>query len=200
MNIAVLASGKGSNFEALCRAAKKGDIKGKIKLLVTDVKTAYARKRAKKYDVPSIFVDPKQFKDRRSFDKEIVKILRKEKVELVVLAGFMRIITPYFVRAFKNRIMNIHPALLPSFKGTDAINRAHKYGVKVTGVTVHFVDDKVDHGPVVFQKALEIRENESLEDLEERIHRVEHSLYPKAVSLFSRGKLLVKGRKVFIRD
>jgi len=199
MNIAVLASGTGTNFEALCRVAKRGDIKGKIKLLITNVKTSYVRKRAEEYNVPWFFVDPKQFKSRESFDKEIVRILKKEKVELVILAGFMRIITPSFVKAFKNRILNIHPALLPSFKGTDAINRAYKYGVKVTGVTVHFVDDRIDHGPVVFQKAVEIRENESVKDLEERIHRVEHILYPKAVSLFSQGKLLVKGRKVFIR-
>ncbi len=200
MNIAVLASGTGTNFEALCRAVKRGDIKGKIKLLVTDVKTSYVRKRAEKYNIPWIFVDPKQFKNRESFDKEIIKILKKEDVELAVLAGFMRIITPFFVRAFKNRILNIHPSLLPSFKGTDAINRAYKYGVKVTGVTVHFVDDRVDNGPIIFQKAVEIRENESVKDLEERIHRIEHNLYPKAVKLFSQGKLLVKGRKVFIHS
>ena len=124
--------------------------------------------------------------------------LKREKIGLVVLAGFMRIITPVFINAFKNKILNIHPALLPSFKGTHGIDSAFNYGVKVTGVTVHLVDEKTDHGPVILQQALDIRENESLEELEARIHKIEHKLFPKAVKLFVEQRLKVRGRKVSI--
>ncbi|MCD6583630.1 MAG: phosphoribosylglycinamide formyltransferase [Candidatus Omnitrophica bacterium] len=199
MNIAILASGRGSNFQAIVRAVKERKIReAKVKLLITDKEDAYVRIRAKRLGVKDIFVDPKKFKTRQDFDREIVKILNKERIELVVLAGFMRILTPYFVRKFKNRVLNIHPALLPAFKGTDVIQRAYNYGVKVTGVTIHFVDEKVDHGPIVMQKALEIKEGESLEELEERIHRLEHKMYPEVISLFIKGKLKIRGRHVKI--
>lgn len=199
MNIAILASGNGSNFEAMARASKKGKLRGaKIKLLITDKEKAYVRIRAKKYNIKDIFVDPKKFKERCDFEKDIVKILKKEKIKIVVLAGFMKILTPYFVRKFKNRILNIHPALLPAFSGTHAIERAYKYGVKITGVTVHFVDEKVDHGPIILQEALRVKEGESLEELEERIHHLEHKLYPKAIKLYCKNKLKPKKRSVSI--
>ncbi len=199
MNIAVLASGNGTNFEAVVRSAEKGKLRNaKIKILISDKEKSFVQKRAKKHNIKSVFVDPKRFSSRTLFDKEVVRILRKEKIRLVVLAGFMRILSPYFVKAFKNRILNIHPALLPSFKGESAIKKAYKYGVKVTGVTVHFVDNDVDHGPIIFQEALKIKEGESLESLEKRIHRLEHKLYPEAIKLFIQGRLKVRGRKVAI--
>jgi len=199
MNIAVLASGNGTNFEAVVRSAEKGKLRNaKIKILISDKEKSFVQKRAKKHNIKSVFVDPKRFSSRTLFDKEVVRILRKEKIRLVVLAGFMRILSPYFVKAFKNRILNIHPALLPSFKGESAIKKAYKYGVKVTGVTVHFVDNDVDHGPIIFQEALKIKEGESLESLEKRIHRLEHKLYPEAIKLFIQGCLKVRGRKVAI--
>jgi len=199
MNIAVLASGRGTNFEAIAKAVKKGEItQGKIKLLITDKEDAFVRERAKRFKIRDIFVDPKKFKSREDFDRFIVRLLKKEKIELVVLAGYMRILSSYFVKQFKNKILNIHPALLPAFKGKDAIKRAYSYGVKVTGVTIHFVDEKVDHGPIIIQKALEIKKGESLEELEERIHRLEHKLYPYVIRLFVEGRLKIRGRGVEI--
>ena len=199
MNIAVLASGNGTNFEAIVRSVEEGKLKNaNIKILIGDRKDAFVYKRAKRYGVKTLFINSKSFKNRVLFDKEAVKILRKEKIELVVLAGFMRILSPHFVKAFKNRILNIHPALLPSFKGDSAIKEAHKYGVKITGVTVHLVDNEVDHGPIILQEALKVKERESLESLEKRIHRLEHKLYPEAIKLFIQGRLKVRGRKVTI--
>lgn len=198
MNIAVLASGRGTNFEAIARAIKKRYVKANLKLLITDKETADVRVRAKKFGIRDIFIDPKQFKSRLEFDKEIVKILRKEKVNLVVLAGFMRVFTPYFVKSFKNKILNIHPAILPAFKGIEGVGRAFKYGCRVTGVTVHFVDEKVDHGPIILQAAVRITEGMSLEELESKVHKLEHKLYPQAVKLFVENKLKVEGRHVKI--
>jgi len=198
INIAVLASGNGTNFEALTKAVKKQRLKADIKLLITDKKNAFARKRAKRLGVKDIFIDPKGFKSRLEFDKEIVKVLRREKTDIVALAGYMRIISPYFVKSFKNKIVNIHPALLPAFKGVDSIARVLEYGCKATGVTVHFVDEKVDHGPIILQEAVTIRKNETLKALEKRVHKLEHKLYPLAVKLIVEKKLKIKGRNVFI--
>ncbi|MFC1514624.1 phosphoribosylglycinamide formyltransferase [Candidatus Omnitrophota bacterium] len=200
MNIAVLASGNGSNFEAIADAVKQGRIKACLKLLVTDKEDAYVRTRAKNFGVRDIFVSSKDHASRQDFDKAVVDILRKEDIGLVVLAGFMRIITPLFVDAFPNKILNIHPALLPSFKGVDSIKEAYAYGAKVTGVTVHFVDEQTDHGPVIIQQAVAIEPGQALEALEEKIHQVEHKLYPEAIRLFVDGKLRVSGRKVVITD
>jgi phosphoribosylglycinamide formyltransferase-1 len=199
MNIAMLASGNGSNFQALARAVKRGYIRASIKMLVVDNKDAYVRVRAKRFKIKDIFIDPKQFKTRIDFDKALFKILKAEKIDLVVLAGFMRIVSPYFVKAFKNRILNIHPALLPAFRGEHAIERALTYGCKVTGVTVHFVDENIDCGPIVLQGVVTIEKGMKLSDLEKKIHRLEHALYPKAVKLFVEKKLNVKNRIVTIR-
>jgi len=196
MNIAVLASGNGTNFEALVKAVKKKRLKAGITLLITDKDKAFVRKRAKRLGVKDIFIDPKKFKSRLEFDKEILKTLRREKAGLIALAGYMRIISPYFVRSFKNKIINIHPALLPAFKGTDSIARALAYGCKTTGVTVHFVDEKVDHGPIILQEAVTIRPKEKLKTLEKRVHKLEHKLYPLAVKLIVEKKLRIKGRNV----
>ena len=198
MNIAVLASGNGTNFEAIAKAVKEGTIKASLKLLITDKKDAYVRTRAKNFGVKDVFIDPKEFKKRQDFDRKAVEVLKEEAIDLVVLAGFMRIITPFFVASFKHKILNIHPALLPSFKGVDSIKEAYDYGAKVTGVSVHFVDEEMDHGPIILQEALKIGEAESLEDLEARIHTIEHRLYPEAVRLFCQGRLKVTGRKVAI--
>lgn len=199
VNIAVLASGRGTNFEAIVKAIKNKKIKGaKVGVLITDKKNAPVRSRAKRLGIKDIFVNPEEFRSRDNFDKELLRIMRKERIDLVVLAGFMRILSPYFVKKFKNRILNIHPALLPAFKGTNAIQKAYNYGVKVTGVTVHFVDEKVDHGPIILQKSLDIHQGESLAGLEERIHRLEHKLYPEAIKLFVERRLKIKGRYVEI--
>ncbi|MDD5584116.1 MAG: phosphoribosylglycinamide formyltransferase [Candidatus Omnitrophica bacterium] len=199
MNIAVLASGNGSNFQALASAVKRGYIRACVKLLVVDKEGAYARVRARRLKIKDIFIDPKRFRTRVDFDEALRKLLKAEKIDLVVLAGFMRILSPRFVRAFKNRIVNIHPALLPAFRGEHAIKRALTYGCTMTGVTVHFVDESVDHGPVILQGAVTIKAGTKLSDLEKKIHRLEHLLYPKAVKLFVEKKLHVKNRRVTIR-
>ncbi|MFA6281378.1 MAG: phosphoribosylglycinamide formyltransferase, partial [Candidatus Omnitrophota bacterium] len=174
MNIAILASGNGSNFEAIAKAVKQGDIKANIKLLLTDKENAFARKRAARFNIPELFIDPRKFSSRLDYDKEILKLLKKEKIDLIVLAGFMRILGHDFVKSFKNKILNIHPALLPAFKGGDAIRMAYNYGNKITGVTVHFVNEKVDNGPIILQEAVCIKKGVSLSELEKKIHNIEH--------------------------
>ncbi len=198
MNIAILASGNGSNFEAIAKAVKRGYIKASIKVLLTDCGTAYVRQRARRNKINDIFIDPAKFKSRIAFDREIVRILKEERIGLIVLAGFMRILSADFVKKFRNSILNIHPALLPAFRGEDAIKRALKYGCKVTGVTVHFIDEKVDNGPVILQEAIKIKKGETPENLEKRIHKLEHRLYPLAIKLFTEKRLKIKNRNVEI--
>jgi len=197
-NIAVLASGNGTNFQALAKAIRKQRLKAEIKLLITDKRNSFVRKRAESLGIRDIFINPKEFKSRLEFDKRIVKILRKERIDLVILAGYMRIISSFFVKSFNQKILNIHPAILPAFKGTNAISRAFNYGCKVTGVTVHFIDEKVDHGPIILQETVEIRKGMSEEKLEEKIHGLEHKLYLKALKLILDKKVKVKGRYVKI--
>ena len=189
MNIAVFVSGSGTNLQAIIDAISRGEIKAKIAFIISDNKDAYALTRAKNAGIETFVLSPKGFKTREDYDKEIIKELQKRDVELVVLAGFMRLVSPHFVKIYKNRVMNIHPALLPSFKGTHGIKDAFEYGVKTTGVTVHFVDAELDHGPIILQKCVAIEENDTLESLEEKIHKVEHKLYPEAIRLFAEGKL-----------
>ncbi len=197
MNFAVLASGNGSNLQAIIDAKKKGKIKGTLTLVISDKADAKALVRARKAGVKSVlFVNPKDFLSREDYDDELVAILKKEKVGLVVLAGFMRILSPVFIKAFRNKVINVHPALLPAFKGAHAVKDALAYGVKATGVTVHFVDEEVDHGAIIAQGAVEVRPGDTVETLSERIHKIEHALYPKVVDLFLRGKIKVSGRVV----
>ena len=189
MNIAVLCSGSGTNLQAIIDGVKSGYIPAKIALVVSDKMDAFALERAKKVGIETLVLNVKDFASREAFDKEVVKNLRKRNVELVVLAGFMRLLSPYFIGEYRNRIMNIHPALLPSFKGTHAIKDALEYGVKVTGVTVHFVDEEPDAGPIILQKAVEIRDGDTEEKLLERVHAEEHTIYPEAIKLFVEGRL-----------
>lgn len=195
-NIAVFVSGNGTNLAAIIESISKGRLKADLRLVVSDKKDAFALRRAEKASVKSVFLDPKKYISRLTYEKALVALLAEEKIDLVVLAGFMRILSGFFVKKYKNRIVNIHPALLPSFKGAHAIKDAFTYGVKVTGVTVHLVDEKIDHGPVVLQEALVIDDKWSLKDLEERIHRIEHRIYVEAIKLLLGKKYSIKGRKV----
>jgi phosphoribosylglycinamide formyltransferase-1 len=197
-NLAVLCSGFGSNLQAIINSVKKDKIKAKIALVLSDKVDAYALVRAKKAGLNILFVDPKDYPDRLNYDKQVVKQLRKHKIDYVVMAGFMRIVSDYFIKSFKNRVVNIHPSLLPAFKGTNGIADAFKYGVKATGVTVHFVNESLDGGPIILQQPIKIEPGDSVDSLEEKIHKIEHKLYPKAIDLLVRGKLLVKGRKVLV--
>jgi len=199
VNIAVLCSGSGTNLQAIIDKTKSGYIPAKIALVVSDNEYAFALKRAKKAFIETLVLDKKDFKTREDFDKEIIKNLKKKNIELVVLAGFMRLMSPYFIKEYRNRIMNIHPALLPSFKGTHGIKDALEYGVKVTGPTVHFVDEKLDNGPIILQKALEIRDGDTEESLLKRVHGEEHKIYPEAIKLFVEGKLKIEGRRVKVK-
>ena len=195
---AVLASGFGSNLQALIDAQRKKKIRGALALVVSDRKGAPALERARKAGIPAVFVDPARFPDRESFDKEIIRHLREARVDHVVLAGFMRILSADFIAAFRNRIVNVHPALLPAFRGAHAIRDAVESGAKLTGVTIHFVDEQVDHGAIIAQEAVKISAKDTLKSLERKIHAVEHKLYPRVVDALLRGKLRIKGRKVII--
>jgi len=197
-NIAVLASGNGTNFQALVEAISKQKINAKIKILITDKKNSFVRKRANNLNIKDTFVDPNKFKSELAFDKKIIEILKKEKIDLIILAGYMKLITPFFVKNFNNKIINIHPSLLPAFKGTRAIQRAYEYGCKITGVTIHFIDEEIDHGPIILQETIKIEKRVSEKKLEEKVHNLEHKLYPKALKLILDKKIKVKGRQVEI--
>lgn len=199
ISIAVLCSGNGTNLQAIIDNIKSGYIPAKIAFVLSDEEKAFALERARKAGIETVTLDKKDFKTREDFDREIVKHLKKNNVELVVLAGFMRLLSPYFVKEYSNRIMNIHPALLPSFKGTQGVKDALDHGAKVTGVTVHFVDEHLDNGPIILQKAVEIKEGDTEETLLERVHKEEHKAYPEAIKLFAEGKIKIEGRKVVKR-
>jgi phosphoribosylglycinamide formyltransferase-1 len=199
MNIAVFCSGNGTNLQAIINAIKNRKLKStNIALVVSDNPGAYALIRAKKAGIRTLVVERSNFSTKSDFEQEVIRHLKKENIGLVVLAGFMRIIGKDLIDAYRNKILNIHPALLPSFKGAQGIKDAFDYGVKVTGVTIHFVDAEMDHGPIILQEALPIKENDSLASLEKRIHKVEHGLYYKAIQLFASGRLKIAGRKVEI--
>ena len=197
-NIAVFASGRGTNFEAIAKKVKSGALKVNLALLVCDNPRAAVLAKAGKLGVKIFLIERKNFAQKKGFEDAIIRELKKNKIGLVVMAGFMRMLSPHIVRAFKSRIINIHPALLPSFKGVCGIKDAFDYGVKVTGVTVHFVDEAMDHGPIILQKEVEVKETDTLKSLEEKIHKVEHSLYPEAIKLIAEGKVKLRGRRVKI--
>jgi len=199
INIGVLVSGRGTNLQVIIEAIEEGKVEGRISIVISDNPDAYALKRAKQHNIDTQYINFKEFKDKEDYDKEIIKTLKKKKVDLVVLAGYMRILTPYFINVYKNKIMNIHPALLPSFPGLHAQRQAVEYGVKISGCTVHFVDEGVDSGPIILQKAVEVSDDDTEESLAEKILKEEHQIYPRTIQLFSQDRLIIKGRKVFIK-
>ncbi len=171
-----------------------------IALVFSNNPRAYAIERAKRHGIPVRVLSHRGFPTRALYDRAILEILEPFNIDLIVLAGYMRILSPIVLRAYPNRIMNIHPALLPSFPGTNSVKRAMEYGVKVTGCTVHFVDEGVDTGPIIIQSPVEVREEDTLDTLTERIHREEHRIYPQAIRLFAEGRLSIEGRRVIVRD
>ena len=199
VNIGVLASGRGTNLHAIIESIEEGKIAGEIKVVISDNPDAYALKRAQQHHIATRYINFKEFKNREDYNKEIIKTLKEKKIELVVLAGYMRILSPYFIRTYKNKIINIHPALLPSFPGLHAQEQAVEYGVKVSGCTVHFVDKGVDSGPIILQKAVEVSDDDTEESLAEKILKEEYQIYPRAIQLFSEGRLMIKGRRIFIK-
>lgn len=200
LKIAVLSSGRGSNLQAIIDAIEVGRVSATIAVVISDNKDAYALVLAQKHGIKTLFFDPKESKTRQDYDRRIVDYLQKENIELVVLAGFMRILSPYFVNAFKFRIMNIHPALLPSFPGGHGQKQAVDYGVKISGATVHFVDEGCDTGPIILQASVTVEDDDTEETLSARILKEEHKIYPQAIQLYTEGRLEIIGRKVKIKQ
>jgi phosphoribosylglycinamide formyltransferase-1 len=199
LRIGVLASGRGSNFQSIIDAINKKTLKAQIVLLVTDNPSAFAVERAKKNNIECLIFSPQDFSSRERIYAKIAQELKNREVHLVVLAGFMRIVGKPLIDAFRNRIMNIHPAILPSFSGLHGQKQAIEYGVKISGCTVHFVDEGMDTGPIIIQAAVPVSYDDSEETLAERILNMEHKIYPEAVRLFSEGRLEVDGRIVKIK-
>ncbi len=197
--IAVLCSGQGTNLQAILDATRAGRLRARVACVIADREHAVVLTRAKRAGVATLYVNPKQFATRAEFERRLITLLDAEGVKLVCLAGFMRILSPVFVRHYPNRILNIHPALLPAFPGAHAIADALRWGVTLTGVTVHLVDEAVDHGPIVLQEAVSIRRGESEARLLARVHAVEHRLYPQAIQLLLDGRIRVSGRTVTLR-
>ena len=195
---AVLISGNGGNLQAIINAVKAGKINAKPVLVFSNKAEAFGLKRAKKAGIDTATLNPADFPTRDAFDKAVLKILKAYKVDFIVLAGYMRLLSSVFIKAYPMKIINIHPALLPSFKGAHGIEDAFKAGVKLTGVTVHFVVEEMDAGPIIAQKSVEIKSTDNLESLAARIHHAEHSLYPKSIDLFARGKVTFKQHRVII--
>ena len=195
--VGVLVSGRGSNLQALIDAAGRGELGGEIAVVVSNVEGALGLERAREAGLPAVFCDHRG-KKREAFDAEVVETLRARHVDLVCLAGFMRLLSPVFVRAFPGRILNVHPALLPAFPGLDAQRLAWDHGVKVSGATVHLVDEGLDSGPIVAQEAVRVLSSDTPETLAARILEAEHRLYPRAVRLLLEGRCRVEGRRVIV--
>ena len=199
LKLGVLISGNGSNLQSIIDHIEKGSLKAIIKIVISNNPDAYGITRAKKHGIPVVVLKNGDFKNKEAFDLELIRILKNNYVDLVILAGFMRIITPALLNAFPQKIMNIHPALLPSFPGIHGQKQALDYGVKLSGCTVHFVDEGVDTGPIIIQSAVQVFDDDTEETLAERILKEEHKIYPQAIQLFSEGKIEIKGRKVRIK-
>lgn len=198
IRLGVLASGSGTNLQAIIDSSEAGKIPARVTVVLSDKADAFALKRAEKHGISHFFVDPKKFDSREDYDKELIRILKEHQVDLVILAGFMRLMSSLFIQTFRNRVMNIHPALLPSFPGTHGVRDALNYGVKVSGVTVHFADEGLDTGPVILQEAVPVLEDDTEETLHNRIHQAEYRVYPEAIRLFAEGRLKIEGRRVKI--
>jgi len=201
VRIAVLVSGRGSNLQAIIDNIEKGLLSSELAVVISDQADAYAMERARKHNIPAVPVMAKGYKDKREeYDALLVKELRERNVDLVCLAGFMRIITPVLIRAFPNRILNIHPSLLPAFPGLHVQKKALNHGVKFSGCTVHFVDEGMDTGPIIIQAVVPVLDNDTEDSLSERILKQEHKIYSRAIQLFAEGRLKIEGRRVLVSN
>jgi phosphoribosylglycinamide formyltransferase-1 len=196
--VAVLLSGRGSNFVAMVRDSRKADANFSIRLVISDQENALGLRKAVAFNIPSYCLPPGKFTDKGSREREICALLEREGIELVCLAGYMRLVGPALLQKFQGRIMNIHPALLPSFPGLHAQGQALRHGVKISGCTVHFVDSGLDSGPIIVQQAVRVHADDSEDTLSQRILRQEHRLYPRAIRLYFAGRLQIRGRTVII--
>ncbi|MDF2628449.1 MAG: phosphoribosylglycinamide formyltransferase [Symbiobacteriaceae bacterium] len=196
IRIGVLVSGRGSNLQALLDACAAGRIDGRVVVVVSDQADAAGLERARQAGVEAIFLDPAAYETKNAYNAALAETLKVREVALVCLAGYMRLLKRPMLQAFAGQIMNVHPALLPSFKGLDAQRQALEYGVKVAGCTVHFVTEGMDEGPIILQAAVPVLEGDTEDSLSERILREEHRIYPEAVQLFAQGRLTCEGRRV----
>ena len=196
--IGVLISGSGTNLQAIIDAIEAEKLDATIQLVLSNRTDAYGLVRATNHRIPTEVLDHKQFATREAFDQAVVDLLQVRGVELVVLAGFMRLLSPVLVKAYSNRIMNIHPALLPAFPGLHVQKKALEYGVRFSGCTVHFVNEECDEGPIIIQAVVPVFPHDTEQSLADRILRQEHRIYPRAIQLYSEGRLRVAGRKVFV--
>jgi len=204
INIAVLISGGGTNLQAIIDGIESGFIPAKIAVVISSREDAYGLKRAEAHGLETCYIGAGNYPDPEQRTEKILEVLQEKKIDLVVLAGYMSILDPKIVEAYRNQIINIHPSLIPSFCGKGFYGkRVHQavldYGAKVTGATVHFVDEGTDTGPIILQKAVEVKEDDTAETLAQRVLKVEHELLPLAVKLFAEGRLHVEGRKVQIK-
>ena len=198
--LGVLCSGRGTNLQSILAAVDSGQIPAPVGLVLTDKPDAKALERAEKAGIPHFCVDRKKYETKQAFEEALVEKLHEHGVTLVILAGFMRILSPYFVHEFPGRILNIHPSLLPSFGGAHAHRDVLAYGVKVSGCTIHFVDEGMDSGPIILQTAVPVLDGDDEDTLAARVLVEEHKLYPRAIELFLKGKLKVEGRKVRVLE
>lgn len=203
LRLGVLVSGGGSNLQSIIDHCDSGYLPAEVVIVISSKGGVYALERAKRHNIPSVVVSPKDYPNRQAYEDEMAKILRSYDVGLVVLAGFLKVLSPHFVNAFQGRIMNIHPSLIPAFCGEGYYGeKVHKaaldYGVKISGVTVHFVDEGADTGPIILQRAVPVMDDDTPESLAERVLQEEHKIYPEAIKLFADNRLKVVGRKVKI--
>jgi len=200
LRVGVLASGRGSNLQAIIDACSIGEAPAQVTVVVSDRAEAYALDRARQHGIPAVHIHPSYYGTKEEYEHRIVLEMREYGVELVCLAGYMRLVGGVLLDSFPDRIMNIHPALLPSFKGLHGQRQALEYGVKISGCTVHFVDGGMDTGPIIIQAAVPVLSGDSEEDLSSRILEQEHIIYPQAVKLFAEGRLRIDGKKVHVLD
>jgi len=198
LRLAVLASGRGSNLQSLLEAVNSNEINASIVTVLSDKKEALALERARQNEIPAYWVNPKVFSTKEDFEESLLKIIKNYQVDYILLAGFMRVLSPYFIRQAGVPVLNIHPSLLPSFPGLHAQKQALEYGVRYSGCTVHFVDEGVDSGPIILQAVVPVYPDDTEESLSERILKEEHVIYSKAVQLLSEGRIICEGRKVKI--
>ena len=194
--IGVLLSGGGTNLQAIIDAIEQDRLDAEIRTVVSNRESAYGLTRARNHDIPTTVIDHRGHASREAYDQVLVEHLQSQGVELVVLAGFMRLLSPYFVQSFPNRIMNIHPALSPAFAGLHGQRQAFEYGVRFAGCTVHFVSEGCDEGPIIIQAVVPVVPDDTEETLAQRILAQEHRIYPRAIQLYSEGRLVIEGRKV----
>ncbi len=200
MKFAVFVSGEGSNLEAIINAVKHKKIKADLALVFSNKRKAYALKRAEAAGIKTLCLVRDDYATPQSFERDIVIHLKEEGIDFIVLAGYMKILSPFFIKKYPKKILNVHPSLLPSFKGARAIKDTFTYGAKITGVTIHFVNEKMDHGPIIMQEGFKIKEGMTKEMLEKHIHALEHKIFPRAIAYYVDGRLKIRGRQVSILD